>query len=239
MGGTVNRGYVFRFEAEGYAPFVTRAYRPDEGEVTLEIKLHKAEETLVGIYTPNGEPALNAQIGLLAPGSELSLAAGGFSTQASFGPTWLRRADNRGQFILPTDDTVQRLAIAHPAGYVECDVAEMSKARSVQLKPWARVEGVWLEGGQPAGQREVSLEFNFKNRPLLLRLEYSAYRTTTDENGRFVFPQVPSGLLDVVAWTKSTASQTRSFGAHVQTFQLEPGEIKQLTVTLPTVARHP
>ena len=43
VGGTINRGYIFRFEAEGHAPLVTRVYRPDEGEVRLEVKLRKAE----------------------------------------------------------------------------------------------------------------------------------------------------------------------------------------------------
>ncbi|HEY5913520.1 MAG TPA: carboxypeptidase-like regulatory domain-containing protein [Verrucomicrobiae bacterium] len=68
----------------------------------------------------------------------------------------------------------------------------------------------------------------------MMDLEYPAYRTTTDENGRFIFPQVPTGSLDIVVWRKSTASES-SFGSHVQTVEIQPGETRQVEVVVPSI----
>jgi hypothetical protein len=230
IGGAANRGYIFRFEAQGYAPFVTRVYRADEGEVALDIKLHQAEETLVAVYTANGQPAGDAQVGLLAPGSNLNLARGCFSTMGSMGSTWLRKTDAQGQFLLPKDEAVQRIAIAHPEGYLECSAAELHKSRSVRLRAWARLEGIWLEDGRPAANREVSLQFNRKTGAPVLDLEFSSYHSTTDENGRFVFTEVPSGLLDIVTWQNSVTPDGPRFGSHVLEVQTRLGETSQVTV---------
>jgi RNA polymerase sigma factor (sigma-70 family) len=227
IGGTTNRGYVFRFEAAGYAPFVTRAYGADEGEVTLDIRLHRAEETPVAISTPAGRPANDAQIALLAPGNQLRLTPGGFSTLGSMGSTCLRKADAQGQFVLPKDDAVQRIAIAHPEGYLECPADDLRQSRAVRLQPWAHVEGVWLEQGQPVANREVSLDFSHKVERAL-SLEYSAYRTETDDHGHFAFPQIPAGLFDVMFWGESADQHGARFGRHALSVEARPGETNQV-----------
>jgi hypothetical protein len=57
IGGTPNPGYVFRFEAEGHLPFITRVYQADEGEARLDVELRPAEQVRVIAYTPWGEVA--------------------------------------------------------------------------------------------------------------------------------------------------------------------------------------
>jgi RNA polymerase sigma factor (sigma-70 family) len=229
IGGTANPGYVFRFEAAGYAPFVTRVYGADEGEVTLDIKLHRAEETLVAVYTPAGRPANDAQIALLAPGNQLRLTPGGFSTLGSMGSTWLRKADAQGQFVLPKDDTVQRIAIAHPEGYLECPAGDLRQARAVRLQAWARIEGVWLDQGQPVANRELSLAFSHEAEHTLA-LEYSASRATTDDHGHFVFPQVPAGLFDIIVWSAPTGTHGARSGRHALSVEARAGETNQVTL---------
>ncbi|HXP61015.1 MAG TPA: sigma-70 family RNA polymerase sigma factor [Dongiaceae bacterium] len=229
IGGTTNRGYVFRFEAAGYAPFITRVYRADEGEVTLDIKLHRADETLVAVYTPAGRPANDAQIALLAPGSQLRLTPGGFSTLGSMGSTWLRKADAQGQFVLPKDDAVQRIAIAHPEGYLECPAHDLRQSRAIRLQPWAHVEGVWLEQGQPVANREISLDFSHKVEHALV-LEHSAYRTKTDDHGHFAFPQVPAGLFDVMVWGESIGQHGGRTGWRALSVEARPGETNRVTL---------
>jgi RNA polymerase sigma factor (sigma-70 family) len=229
VGGTTNHGYIFRFEAEGHAPYVTRVYQPDEGEVSMDIKLQTGEETLIAIYTADGRAAADAQIGLLAPGNRLRLLPGGFSTANSGGPNWLRKADAQGQFVLPTDETVKYVAIAHPEGYLECTPSELRKTRAVRLQPWARVEGIWLIGEQPATQREVTLDYqSMPNRKL--ELERSAFSTTTDDNGRFVFAQVPTGKLEIMTWHDSADGHGTKYGFRVCEVQALAGQTNQVVL---------
>jgi RNA polymerase sigma factor (sigma-70 family) len=199
IGGTVNRGYIFRFEAEGHAPHVTRVYRPDEGEVRLEVKLRKAEETWITVYTPKGEVAANAHIGLVAAGSRLELAPGGFSTGASEGSTWLRKADAKGQFLLPADEAVEAVVLAHEEGYAESTMDGLRKARAIRLQPWARIEGSWQTSGQPVVNGEVRLLLQSASKRHFV-LNASSFKATTDAAGRFVFPQVPPGSLNLFTW---------------------------------------
>ena len=230
VSGTTNRGYVFRFEAEGYAPQVTRAYQPDEGEVWMDIKLQKAQETLISIYTPDGHPAADAQIGLLAPGNQLQLVPGGFSIGGMENSTWLRKADVHGRFVLPTDDSVKQVAIAHPEGYLECAPSELLKSGTARLEPWAIVEGVWLVGERPAAHREVSLDFPYGSQRKL-QLEHSAFTATTDENGRFVFSQVPVATLEVIPWSNNFDAPGSKSGSHVGQIKTLPGQTSEVSLS--------
>jgi hypothetical protein len=178
---------------------VTRVYRPDEGEVRLEVKLRKAEETWISVYTPKGGVAADAHIGLIAAGSRLELVPGGFSTRASEGSTWLRKADARGQFLLPADEAVEAVVLAHEEGYAESTIDGLRKARAIRLQPWARIEGSWQVSGQPVVNGEISLQLQSAPKRSFL-LNTSSFRATTDVAGRFVFPQVPPGLLNLLAW---------------------------------------
>ena len=49
LGGTKNPGYMLKFIADGYAPFVSRAIGPDEGDVQLDVVLHRAVATVVTV----------------------------------------------------------------------------------------------------------------------------------------------------------------------------------------------
>lgn len=230
VAGTANRGYIFRFEAEGHAPEVTRAYQADEGEVWMDIKLQKAQETPISIYTPDGHPAANAQIGLLAPGNQLRLVPGGFSIGGMENSTWLRKADAHGQFILPTDETVKHVAIAHPEGYIECTPSELLKSGTIRLEPWASVEGIWLIGEEPAAHREVSLDFPHGSQRRL-QLDYSAFTATTDENGHFLFSQVPVATLELVPWSNYPEIPGSKSGFHAGQIKTLPGKTSEVTLS--------
>jgi hypothetical protein len=236
--GTTNMGYVLRFEAEGYAPFVTRVVRPDEGQVQLDIKLNTAEETVVAIFTPAGQAAAHAEVGLVAPGSRLKLAVGSLSNLGMRGSPWLRTADAQGHFVLPTDPEVQSVVPVHPAGFVECSVADLRQARSATLRPWGCVEGVWLADGQPVSQRQVSLRFGSR-RDRALELDLSVFMTQTDDAGHFLFPQVPATELEVFTWRPLPGGRTNvpgsramvsGVGRRAAAIQVQPGQTNQVAL---------
>jgi len=187
MSGTVNCGYVFRFEAEGHKPFITRAYHPDEGEVRLDVELMSAQDVRAIAYQPDGKSAPNAQVGLVSPGTEVNLVPGGFAGDLGHALAWLRRADPDGWFTVPDDDEIERVIVASPDGYAEARTGELREARAVRLVPWSRVEGSVRTDGQPISHAEVRLLWNSP----ALALSFNAPSVRTDSEGRFAFPQVP------------------------------------------------
>ena len=52
-----NQGYILKFIADGYAPFISRVIGPDEGDVELNVTLHRAATTSVTVYDPDNRPA--------------------------------------------------------------------------------------------------------------------------------------------------------------------------------------
>lgn len=222
IGGTSNRGYIFRFDAEGYSPQVTRVYRPDEGEVTMDIRLHRAEGTWITIYDHAGLPAAASEIGLLAPGSGLRIGLRGLTCRGDAGSIWILRADERGRVLLPADDSVRRVAVVHAEGYAESDAEELRRGRAIRLQPWGRMEGVWLEKGAPKSNGQVSLEPSSKA-PDALPLDFGDYRAQSDSVGRFVFPRVPPGSLQLVEWRAEPPPNTARTAYPAATIQVRPG----------------
>ena len=159
ISGTANRGYVLKFEAEGYAPFISRVIAADEGEVTLEVKLKAASVTTVTVLQPDGALAIGADVGFVSPGARLSLSPGGFSRQNVQSGGSLRATDGEGKFQLPADEAINRVIAAGPAGYVEVPRAALAENPIMQLQPWGRIEGMYSSGGQPAADREFLLQY--------------------------------------------------------------------------------
>jgi hypothetical protein len=189
--GMANPGYMLKFEADGYGPFISRPIGTDEGEVRLEVVLQAAKETLVTVLLPDGRRAVQADVGLVMPHAGLELRPGGFSHKMA-NTSALAMTDTAGQFRLPPDSTISRVVVAQASGYAEASLAALASDPTIRLEPWGRVEGIYEVGGQPAAGRD--LLFGFGNSDVMaLRTSYEAYRVKTDQAGRFVFEQVPAG----------------------------------------------
>jgi hypothetical protein len=186
---TPGSGSKFKFEADGYAPFVTRMVGPDEGEVSFDITLYPASATTITVVSPDGQLATNASIGLQIPGTYLLLMPGGFLA------TWQARGlgtytnvfstDQAGRFDVPQDDSITSVIAACPAGYVEATPATLAGDATMRLKPWGRIEGTLLSGGKPVVGRTLNLA------PGPVRTIGYLVEVGTDENGHFAFTNVP------------------------------------------------
>ena len=136
--GTQNPGFMLKFDAEGYAPFVSRVIAADEADVHLDVTLHAVDSPQVSVLQPDGSPAASADIGLVAPGAQLQLVPGGFSHQGGPVGTALQRADDNGQFRLSPDPAIIHVIAAHPSGYAETTVAALADHPTLLLQPWGR-----------------------------------------------------------------------------------------------------
>jgi hypothetical protein len=90
----------FKFEAEGYAPVVSREVQPDAGEVQLDIKMRLAASTTVTVLLPDGAPVTNADIGLVKPGGNLMVVQGGLRRPPYKGSGERPSLDDQGRFTL-------------------------------------------------------------------------------------------------------------------------------------------
>jgi RNA polymerase sigma factor (sigma-70 family) len=209
VGGVKDRGFMFKFEAEDYAPVVSRVVKADEMEVRFDVRLRPAQSVTVTVLQPDGAPAANADVGLVSPGARLELSPGRFSRQRTGSGGNLLTADGQGQFRLPPDDTIVYVIAVLPTGIGESTPAELKREPTMRLQPWGCIEGTFQVDGKPTAGQEVQLEYGVANLPRpvyqaegdglplpmlgAVHFEFGAYVSTTGPNGEFAFSQAPPG----------------------------------------------
>ncbi len=229
--GMPNPGYVFKFEADGYAPFVTRSVRADEGEVQFDVALRAATSTAVTVVLPDGGPAANTDIGLVSPGARLSLVPGGFSRRNMQSGGRLLLTDEEGRFDLPPDEAITRVIAAHAAGYAEASPAALAAEPTMRLQPWGRLEGTFLSGGKPAANRVLTLGSTTAVSLLGLVFDFDSFPVETDAQGRFAFPKVPPGRLKLTRLVSIGSGASCMFTAvELMVVEIRPGETTTITV---------
>jgi len=204
---------ALKFDAEGYAPSVRRVVRSDEGEVQFDVALRPAASVTVTVLLPDGNPAVNADVGLVSPGARLRVQPGGLA-RGNMYPTGesAPTTDDRGRFVLPPDDDVTAVIVASQNGYAEATRAALAAEPIIRLQPWGRIEGTFLSGGRGATGRAVQLLYgpdSVMHNTILADL--FAYQEKTDNDGRFVFAQVPPGKHRVAPQLSSALGRGRGF----------------------------
>jgi hypothetical protein len=194
VGGMANPGYVFKFEAEGYAPHVTRTVAPDEGEVFFEVTLQPASSTTLTVLQPDGRPAANADVGLVSSGAQLRLRPGGFDRTSGASGGSVLTTDAKGQVRLPPDESIRKVVVVHAQGFAEATSAKLQAEPTLQLQAWGRVEGVYWKGGKPAAGQELLPGLPGED-ALSISFDFMTCKIQTDGAGRFAFAKLPSGHL--------------------------------------------
>src|SRR5262249_49272435 len=113
-----NAGYLLRFEADGYAPSVSRVIAPDEGSVQLAVSLRPMSMRHLTVLNPDGTPAPWTDVGLLdrMKNGCLALKPGGLEHYASSDGA-LQQTDGQGAIQLPADGELHRVIVANMSGY--------------------------------------------------------------------------------------------------------------------------
>lgn len=225
-----NPSYILKFEADGYAPFTSRVIHPDEGEVSLDVQLRTAVAMTVTVLLPDGRPAAGADVGLISPTSRLRLLPGGFSHQNLESHGALLMTDSAGHFNLPSDDTITRIIVADADGYAEVVPSDLAGQPTIRLQRWGRVEGTYMVGGQSATGHELLFTYGGGD-PRTVSADVMSFRAKTDANGRFVFPQVPSGKHSLSRAIPLPPPQEESFSIEqLEGIEIRPGETTTVTL---------
>jgi RNA polymerase sigma factor (sigma-70 family) len=226
--GTSNPGFIFKFEADGYASLVTRVVGQNEGEATFDVALNPAKSTVVTALLPNGRPAPGADVALVSAGARFELLPGGFSRDNLQIGGSLLLSEKDGSFKLPPDDAITRVAVAHPEGFADVARVELATEPVVRLQSWGRLEGNYLSGGKAVAGRELWFQYSKMGS---IHGDFHAYRAVTDENGRFTFPQVPPGKHQLIRLVPlQNATVTGWSHQPLEELEIRPGETTRVTV---------
>ncbi len=217
----------FKFEAEGYVPFVTREVQVDAGEVQFDIQMQAAASTKVTLLLPDGTPATNADLALVEPGGHLIVTEGGLRPLGSRNSRDRLSLDDQARFTLPPSEEGTWVVAAAPEGYAAASASALAAEPTVRLLPWGRIEGRCLAGGKPAAGASFRLA---TKTPIAQTL----YDVEADENGHFTFPTVPPGNLTLSKWS---ARGTRQAALNpLAEVAIQPGETKTISVGAYTAA---
>jgi RNA polymerase sigma factor (sigma-70 family) len=192
LGGVKEPAFVFKFEAEGYAPLVTRTVLADEIEARFDVRLRAASATTVTVFLPDGTAAARADIGLISSGARLEIIPGGLGRRGFASGGSLLLADGQGQFRLPPDDAILSVIVAHPGGFTETTTSGLIAEPVIRLHPWVKLEGTYLFDGVPTAGHELLLEYGQGDRQGV-SANFAAYCLTTGQDGKFSYAQVPPG----------------------------------------------
>lgn len=231
IGATADPAFVFKFEADGYAPFISRVVKAAEVEVRFDVALRPALATQVTVLLPDGRPASGADVGLVSQGARLKLVPGGFSRDNVQSGGSLLLTDSQGRFNLAPDESITRVIAANAQGYAEASPAALAADPTLILQPWGRLEGAYFSDG--AGVAGSELMFQYGPGTLdTLSCDAAAYRVKTDHGGRFAFSKVPPGKHKLLRVITDKASGTSSWSDDHPLMEvvIRPGETTLVTV---------
>jgi len=218
-------GHFVRIEADGHLPAVSRSFRDDEGDVTFDVRLKRGEGVSGMVVGPDGKPAVGASVCLVAAGAGVPIVNGRPPNNQR--DAVLTETDPDGRFHFPAQDGKFALVVLHDDGFAMLKDAEFKASNEVKLRAWGRVEGVVRVGARPASGERILLTVNQPTsrddpRP------YFDYKTTTDDEGRYVIERVPPGEIFVGREIK-LSSRSTGYSPFI-TVEVGPGETARVDI---------
>jgi hypothetical protein len=145
----------------------------------------------------------------------------------------LLRTDDAGHFTLPSDDTISRVIVASPSGYAETTPADLKNSPTITLQSWGRIEGTCFSGGQPVAGREYLFGLNDStDDDNSFSADFTVFRVTSDEQGKFTMPMVPPGKHSLVRLIPQSMGANQKSWMHGDKTEVDIQPGATATVTL-------
>ncbi len=185
--------HLVRIEADGYQVAISRDILSDEGSVNFDFELEPAEDIAAKIVDAQGKPAVGAKIALGVAGDQISLDNGDIDD----GSTYATRTDSdaEGRFRLSHQTEAYQIVITHDAGFAHFKSKDGPIPDPIQLTPWAKLEGTFRVGPDPAPNVDLSMGIETlhsygQDVPSI----FTHYDVTTGVDGKFAFDRVLPGI---------------------------------------------
>jgi len=209
-------GHVIRIAAEGYKTGISRVFKSDEGEQTLDFQLERGAGPTGIVRLPDGNPASGATVALAIAGRQLSILDNQIVSQNPVST----ETDAAGRFSLPHQPEHGLIVVIHDRGWAHRTEEELAKDPNIPLQPWTKVEGTYRTHSKAGTPQSLVLFVSDRTRRVeknVVQVSWQ-YRTTSDRDGHFAFKGVRAGEGQIDVRDKSGDAPLR---VHVT---IKPGE---------------
>jgi RNA polymerase sigma factor (sigma-70 family) len=148
------------------------------------------------IQLPDGTPSVGATVMLCGQDGHAYMKLPAEFDLPDSGNTKHTETDAAGRFSFKPELGVEKIRVAHMAGYAEVSLDELARSRIIVLHPWGRVEGILKIGSEPGRNEQIKLGIWYWRSTAYPHFQLHL-ETMTDANGHFVFEGVPPGDREV------------------------------------------
>jgi hypothetical protein len=178
------------------------------------------------VVLPDGRPAEGATVALKKSLKSLYLRQGQLH---GYPNDTIATTDAAGRFVLPSDAEATAIFASHAAGLGQIPASNSGAPPKIVLQPWGRIEGTFRIGSRPGTNETLQLGGAFRaSSEEDLTYDRNDFKTVTDDEGRFVFANVPSGGQQI---NRDVQQGGRGFRSEMLAqIEVKPGEVTQVTL---------
>ena len=150
--------YKIRLIADGYAPFISRAFRRDEKIVSdYDIKLAPGRPSgpVATVLRPDGKPLVGARVYSTRIREGLSIQDGVVNSRSAGGRELL--TDANGTFPIPAYEQAFVVLILGDDAYAYASKEALAHSPRLQAQPYGRIEGRYLVGRRAIPNQPLEL----------------------------------------------------------------------------------
>jgi RNA polymerase sigma factor (sigma-70 family) len=211
--------YIFKIEADGYAPFITRVVRAEEECARFDLRLKPALRTTITVLLPNGKPAPHTDVLFAGPSETVEVGPTGFGLHGGMVPL---TTDEQGRVAWQQGDAITSIIAVNTQGFSETTPASLNERPIVQLQSWGSIEGTMSTRAR--GEPELMLGLDRPSKEGNgVGLHWNA-RITTDAAGKFRFSQAPPGTFSLVYFSPNVGDPLSLSAVPLQEIVVRPGE---------------
>lgn len=210
--------------AGGYADQIQKFPEAQNGVVQLVVRLQPSAGLSGVVLGPDGAPApgVNVAIASESPRTSIQLAGGHLRSYDSH--TKMATTDANGQFTIASAPDAGTVVAAGDPGFAQVPLAQVRNNSTITLQAWGRVEGSLKIGGQPGVGKDLLFNVDIPG----LGMDFNGCKTTTDDQGQFMFAKVPPGE-DAIVRLISTSPNSWTWSDSTSV-TVQPGETTQITL---------
>ena len=183
--------YSVEIEADGYRSATLTASGPlTNGDCQLNFRLEAAPTVYATVQMPDGQPAVGAMVLLCGNDEDIAYMRRPAQLDLTISKGSRAKTDIKGAFILTVTRPATTACIAHPGGYAQLPLEELTASRAVRLQAWGRITGSLKVGSRVGANERIWLNNSPSSKPGPLN---AGLTTTADADGRFTIEGLPPG----------------------------------------------
>lgn len=220
--------HIFKLEAFGYEPFVTRVVDESESPTVLSVSMQPTASTPGLLTTSDGRPVPSQAI-LVADSTTVPQLRSA-SMHFQYGSGKQIQTDHRGRFHLPsTFNQDATLLVACTEGFGMIEAPSTGASIRMVAHPWANISGALSVSGKPFPYQRIAMRL-LSPPETSLQSPRILDQVRTDREGRFHLEHVPAGTIQLLLLTNQDSSVEDS--RVIKKLTVKPGSSLSLDIPI-------